>query len=497
MGFFDAISSIGEGLAQTAVQSVSDQTGINVGSALTALFGGSQTAGGENLQNLQTTVASSGLPPAAISQLKASLETQGRLVADLGGTVASISGTLANFQADFDQIESDLAAIHLQQLYQAWQTSNIPNSALVVVANTAYQQYSDFLSDYTGTPTSAVTDFLTSLNGLNSPEAVVQQIHENIVGRDQQKGLLQLWTEMVTPLIVRYTIDYRDAVQQYMRYYQQLVFAQLCATNLAMEAATFSGAADLAAAAWTSYQQAVAAQENVFISSLIPLVSAGGTDPRAWIKGSFNFSDVVMAQAALQLNPGLITLPADPTADSAYIEPSAVFERAESLLASLAVTDPPTQRIVVYVTYVDGVIAGVVSPVALTLSSTNGQPPVAASSEAILGPFILSGFSDYNFWTGAIGTTGRFWVKRFVYTGDALQSGTYTVTNMNGVNGLVAMDTYASTGDEGALGESGGPAPFMNGNVWKYPLSVDPTSPFAFMNFLAYCTPYFPGYNPF
>jgi hypothetical protein len=298
----------------------------------------------------------------------------------------------------------------------------------------------------------------------------------------------------VTPLIVHYTIDYRDAVQQYMRYYQQLVFAQLCATNLAMEAATFSGAADLAAAAWTSYQQAVAAQENVFISSLIQLVSAGGANPRVWIKGSYNFSDVVMAQSALQLNPGLITLPADPAADSAYIEPSAVFERAESLLASLAVTDPPTQRIVVYVTYVDGVIAGAVSPVALTLSSTNGQPPLAASSAAILGPFILSYTIDYNFENDLNGlAAGRFWVKRFVYTVDALQSGTYTMTNMNGVNGLVPMETYASTGDAGSLGWSRGPIPFMNRDVWKYPLSVDPTSPFAFMNFLAYCTPYFPA----
>ncbi|HEY6213479.1 MAG TPA: hypothetical protein VIW45_14405 [Vicinamibacterales bacterium] len=495
MGFFDAISSIGEGLAQTAAQAISDKTGINVGSTLTALFGGGQTQGGQNMQSLETTVASSGLPPAAISQLQTSLETQGQLVADLGGTVASISGTLASFKESFDHIESELSAIHQQQLFLAWQTPNTANNQFVVAANTAYQTYSNFLADYTNTPTSEVTGFLNNLDGLNSPANIVQQIQENIVGQDQQKGLLQLWSAMVTPLIANYTIDFRDAVQQYMRYYQQLVYAQLSATNLEMEAATFGGDGDRAARAWTRYQQAVASQENVFIGSLIALVAAG-TNALAGPTGPYNLSDALQWQADLQLNPGLITLPADPAASSAYFEPSPIFRNAEALLASLAVTDPPAQRVVVYVTYVDGVIASIVNPVALTLSS-NGQPPLTASSAAILGPF--TDYSDYNFEDSAVGVGDwAFWVKRFVYTGDALQSGTYTVTNINGVNGLIPMETYASTGDAGALGPDGaggvgGPVAFMNGNVWKYQLSVDPTSPFDFMNFMAYCTPYLPN----
>ena len=53
MGFLDdAISNLGQSLAQTAVATVSDETGYNVGGALNALFGTGQTTGGQNLATL-------------------------------------------------------------------------------------------------------------------------------------------------------------------------------------------------------------------------------------------------------------------------------------------------------------------------------------------------------------------------------------------------------------------------------------------------------------
>jgi len=477
MGFFDdAISTIGRGLAETAANAIGEQTGVDLGGTVAYLFGGGQAVGGANLQNVEAAVASSDLPPAAITALEAALDGQRQTLSDIGAQLTSVSQTLQSFEEDFAQIENELAKIQQQQLFQNWQTVDTTITPFVAAINTSYQTYSSFLGDFQNTPQSLVSELMTYILDTNvGPADGVTTINALILGQDQAKGVLQLWSEMVTPLIQQGLLDYRDAVQQYTRYYQRLAYAELCATNLLMEAYNFNVDADQADIAWTNYKKAIASQETPFIRSLIPLVAAAST---FFLETNYYYSTFTASQSALQLNPGVQRLPGN--GSSAFYEPSAIFEAAESLLADLAVTAPTDRRIVAWMLYAGSYIANVVSPVELTLAG--GSATVSASSDAILGPYSYPSpgtiYVDYNFDTGS-----AFFVKRFVFSGEALADGAYTLTNLNGTNGLTPLETYLS-----GTGERTAP-PFMNDNITQYGLAIGGAQPFDFMNFMAYSTP--------
>jgi hypothetical protein len=476
MGFFDdAISTIGRGLAETAANAIGEQTGVDLGGTVAYLFGGGQTAGGAALQNAEAKVAKSNLPPDAIATVVATLDGQRQTLSDIGVQLTSVSQTLRSFTEDFAQIENELAKIQQQQLFQNWQTVDMTITPFATAITTSYQTYSSYLADFENTQPSDVSLLMTNIKDTNvGPADGVTAINALILGQDQATGVLQLWSEMVTPLIQQGLLDYRDAVQQYTRYYQKLAYAQLCATNLLMEAYNFTVDPDHACEAWKNYKQAIASQETPFIQSLIPLVAASATV----VHNDYTFT---AAHGALQLNPGVQLLPGNGT--SVFYEPSPVFEAAESFLANLAVTDPADRRIVVCMLYQGSFIGTIVSPAQLTLSA--GGTTVSASSETILGPYSYpapdSPYLDYNFCTA--GSSGTFFVKRFVFSGEALADGAYTLTNLNGTNGLTPQDTYLSSASNEAA-----PA-FMNDDITAYGLAISGAQPFDFMNFMAYDTP--------
>jgi hypothetical protein len=74
------------------------------------------------------------------------------------------------------------------------------------------------------------------------------------------------------------------------------------------------------------------------------------------------------------------------------------------------------------------------------------------------------------------------YLNRHVYAtapdGKPIPDGVYTLTNLNGHDGLVPIDTYGWS-----------KVPFQQPQVLGHRLQIGPASPFDFMNFAAYTMP--------
>ena len=485
----DAISTIGSGLAETAADEIGSATGINVGGVLGTLFGSGQTEGGQNMATLISQLADNwsgsqqqlAMLTTGIQQQQAELLSIGHQLTAIATAVGQISGEIAN-------IEQMLEKIDEQQLYSEWE--DVDNQLVEYLAqiDAGFQTY----GDYTGTPgtsTTLVTNLANDILNTNTgPKVALNAISAFILDDSQQKGVLQLWSNMVVPLVQQGLLDYREAAAEYIDYYRKLAYAQLRATNLVMEAFNFDGNATLAAGFWNQYRGAILAQETTFITWLVPIVAAGSA---VTIVNENYVVTYSASHAATQLNPGIQRLQGNGQTE-AYYSPSEIFRAAEELLANLYVTGAGDRRIVVHMLYQSGSPVGpLVGAVQLPLTTPQGgQQFMPTASARLGGPFAYPGTStawmDFNFDMGIIPST--FYLKRFVYAQDAghptaLPDGDYRIVNLNGTNGLIPLETYI-------VGDTNCPKPaFLDDTVLAYTLHVDGAQRFDFANFLAYNIP--------
>ncbi|HEY4115762.1 MAG TPA: hypothetical protein VGM17_17025 [Rhizomicrobium sp.] len=500
MSFLDsAISSIGQNLAKTATDQISQSTGINVGGALGYLFGNGQASGGANMDALGPAIAQAfAQQQQTLTLLQAELYQQSQALAAMGQQLVGIASALTQITGMIQNLEQMLQKIGQEQLFQAWQAVDNQMTNYIAAIDAAFATYGNYLSSYKTTPSSEVSLLIQNILNVNvGPVVGLRAIHDFMIGGGQARGTLQLWSLMVVPLVQQGVLDYRLAVRQYFQYYQKLTYAQLKAVNLVMEAYTFNNDPNNARNAWTQYRRQLLSQEDGFITWLVPLVYAGvqgGVFPLGPSQSSVvNFTAY---DASMQLNPGVQAVRGDTDIGDSFYAPSQVFEDAEQLLANLYVTGPSARRIVVHMLYPNGAgISTLLDGLNLTLSSVGSAETVQPVSNSRLGgPFQFPRmpqdyspmFPDQNIYTG-----NGFYLKRYVYSGDGgtgLANGQYNVTNLNGHDGLVAMQTYLTT--ERGLNK----APFQQHDIVTYPMEIDNADKFDFMNFVAYSVPsIYPG----
>jgi hypothetical protein len=352
-------------------------------------------------------------------------------------------------------------------------------------------------------PASEVSTLMNdAISPTGGPADSMAVINSFIVVEGQAKGVLQLWSEMVSPSVAAGQLDYRSAVDQYTTYYKRLVSAQLLAANVLVEAHNYLNDKG-AKGAWDSYKTLVLAQEDEFIQWLVPLVYSGveaylSTPPAGPKPVGPLFT---YYEASMQLHAGLQAMPGD-AAGQGYYAPTSIFEDAEALLSTLSVTDPDDRRIVVHMVFSDDQSGTFKIPI--DGQSITIEPPKNSSrdrSRGYLGesnsvkvapahtaqfsysPFPLffqeGGFSSPDF-SFANGSHGEFlYLYRQVYSwstdaAGAPPDGSYQLTDLNGT--LPPMFTYA-----------GGKATnFQETKVLRHSLTVNPTSQVDFMNFGAY-----------
>lgn len=503
----DAISTLGRGLAQTAVGALSDASGFDVGNTLNVLFGNGQATAGQNLVKSQDDINSSNLPQADIQQLTSDINQQIVLITDLGNQLSSLANQVSALVADFGYLKDLLQKIQQEQLYITWADTHNSIIQASTVITTSYELYAGFLvegvdpSNKSG-PVLSLAGDITSPNGGAAERS--KEISGYLVDDNQYKGALQLWSNMVTPLIADGILDYRRAVNEYIAYYQHLAYIQLQAANLAMEGWNLLGESSQADAAWTQYRTQLANQEISFLNWLIAIVTTGT---------AFNLAGaypINAALAAVEINPmALIGGQSARSNPVPYYVPSLNFQRAEQVLAGLAVTQPSDRRLVIYMAY-DGSpsIRNVVENAEVTITAqANGHrrsthhshhphqsfsgTPIPPSSVQALGPFTTANGTDPlddNMKSQSV------WINRFVFETIELPNGSaapipdaaYSLTDINGSAGLTPIETYACYNDGGGSGPS---AKFLHDAMLSYTMHISGTGPFNFANFLAYVFP--------
>ncbi len=509
MSFFDdAILTLGRGLAQTAVQEANDATGYDVGGTLNFLFGNGQTTGGQVINNLTNELQSSNFPsgtltPDEFSYLQSSLEQQNGMLTAIGNQLTSIQATINSIYIQNTQIQNLLQTILNEQVYMEWAsldntlTHNYLNSI-----NSSYSVYVQMVSEFSNfTPKEVFTylnDLYTAFGGAN---ACVSGINLIIMGNGQNKSVLQLWSQMMCGFIQSGSLDYRDAIDQYMSYYKSLVFGQLRVTNLLMESCMFlnTDGKTPAADCFNAYQNALLSQEEIFIQFLIPLVHAGAT--YQVIPGRFSQTTF----GALQnLNPDYISLPNA----GAYYTPSQIFYNAEALLASLYCTGDSDRRIVVYMEYFglqqyqnllqnqQLVLKSTSSDNSTTIIPSNKQTLQFPNFFPFIPPIKLNpvNYKDFN-WCSSNGSINGISINRYIYSLNQealppifMPDGSYSVTVPNT---SPAMPLILSPANQlfNSLDPNSVNANFMTPGASNYVLSINDTSNFDFMNFLAYNYP--------
>jgi hypothetical protein len=495
----DAIGSIGQDLAKTAVDQLDQATGVNVGGTLAYLFGNEQASGGANMAELGPAVlAAFGQQQQTLSLLQAELYQQGEALAALGRQLTGIAMAISQITGMIKNIQQLLQKIGQEQLYQDWRLVDVQIAEYIDSIDTAFTTYGDYVSTFKTTPTNEVEQLVIEILSSNDgPKVGLGAIHDFIMSNGQARGVLQLWSAMVTPLVQQGQMDYRLAVKQYFQYYQSLAYAQLRATNLVMEGYNYNNDHANARKVWDRYTSYLLLQEDVFITWLVPLVYAGQQG------GVFKFTNdnwivnFTAYHSAMQFNPGVQYVRGDlETPGDAFYSPSQIFKDAEELLANLFVTGPKDRRIVVHMIYPDGFgINPLLDGLNLTLSPVGSTKTVSAvSANRLGGPYQFPRlpedynpfFPDQNIYNGAAG----FYLKRYVFSDNdgGLKDAQYRLTNLNGHNGLVEKATYM-TGEHGFP-----PTPFLQDNIVNYPLQVTAADKFDFMNFMAYATPIlYPG----
>jgi len=495
----DAVGNIGRELAKTAVDSLSQSTGVDVGGTLAYLFSNGQPEGGASMEALiQAVNEKFAGDPAQLALLQADRFQQSQALAALGVQLNAISAALASITGQIQNIEEMLKSIGQEQLYQNWQNVDNHLTNYLAAIDSAYSTYGDYVSAFKTTPTIEVTDLIEEILDVNvGPKVGLTAIYQFLMGDGEQRGALQLWSLMVTPLVQRGLLDYRLAVQQYFQYYEKLTYAQLKAANLLMEAYNFNHDPTQAKKAWKQYRTQLLSQEDTFVTWLVPLVYAG---VQGGVFASATASSTIVNftafDAAMQLNPGVQYVRGDArSVGDAFYTPSSVFMAAEQLLASLYVTGSSDRRIVVHMLYANGGgLPTLLSSLPLTLSRIGSRAPIGAVSRSRLGgPFPFPtlddrspAYPDQNIYEG-----DGFFLNRYVFVdsdGGGLTDGQYTLSDLNGHDGLVPMETYLASEDNLP------PAPFQQHSVVSYTLEVNTANPFDFMNFAAYTVPtLYPG----
>jgi hypothetical protein len=398
----------------------------------------------------------------------------------LGKQLTSIQNALAYMQADLDknfaEIEQQLQQINEEQLYLSWQVADQQISDYITQINTQYSTYAEYACNSTTTTQGEVTDLVSQITNTNDGAKVsLNGINSYVLGGGQSKSVFALWVAMITPLMQNGTIPYSGALASYMAYATKILYAQMQAINLIVEAYNEQGSNTNAQSEYGLYQTVATSQETAFLSALEQLqfnaIVPGASFAQGQPGGPYY---VAWSYDYFSLLQGLY-------AGANYITtycPTPARMAAEQLLAYAQAPKPGDRRIVVWMIYdasqtgiaPQGDYSGVVVPIQISSSAAAAGPvnPDATTTITTSALYLLP------YWSAPTTPWTRI-TRRNVFT--SIGDGAYTLFDMNA--------TYPPiTGSNQATDY------FMDPTVYlTYAMRVDAGQPFDFMDFSIYCDP--------
>ena len=382
---------------------------------------------------------------------------------ELGQELNTIESTLVNIEDELDAISKELAKIAQEQLYQAWETRDNDVQEIITKIKAQFQTLIQFAKNAKDTSKEEVDELVSNILNTNSGALVnLEQLQTLVLGSGQDKGVLQLWTDMVAPLTTKNTFPIGKALNSYLKYYVHIVSAQMRAANLLVQAFNKQQSRNNAMDSYRRYRKIANSQEVPFIKNIDFLIrnslSTGGTYGPIG-QGNFSFQYEYLPLMQSYFAGG---------AFKGEYQPSPIHRQAEEILSSAQAMGPKERRIVVWMVYPANFAISAPPPPGIDFGNLNLKiVEVGTDRENSSNPTlsqnipVITGESPHN-------------IRRFVY--ETVKSGDYRMVDMNGseyglppINGSAQKTVY-----------------FQEPFYLNYTLTVNNVTPFDFMDFLVY-----------
>jgi hypothetical protein len=297
-----------------------------------------------------------------------------------------------------------------------------------------------------------------SLNGINS----------FVSGDGEAKGVLELWREMVTPLIAAGQMTFAQASTSYMNYYMSILHAQMRAINLIVESYNQQNSNNLSKQEYQNYRSLLVNQEAPFLRALEELTYDT-------LQPGVSYTSTSATLEYFGLVQGLF-------ASGAWVAtyaPTPWRLAAEEMLAAAQAMQPSDRRIVVWMTYDDyfGLhptqdFSQVQIPIVLQSdSAAAASTPIQPDSTTTL----ISGPPQYKLTFNVPGN--QHLVRRNVFTTAITADGFYQLSDMN--------NAYPpQAGSNQTMNYFMDPETYLS-----YYMRVDAQQQFDFMDFAVYIDP--------
>jgi hypothetical protein len=359
----------------------------------------------------------------------------------------------AEMRQGFADIKQELVKLHMDNLYLQWQEKDVGVQAAITQISTQYGRYIEYAQNGATTTKAQVNELVKEiLNTNNGAEPSLQQINSLVLSVGMSKGVLQLWQEMVSPLVAKGVISYGAASAAYLDYYGHILFGQARAAGLLVEAYNKNGDTNNAKATHTNYRRILRGQEAELLKNLEPAFFAATTEGSTWL--GYNKSlDYFLVWQALMAQGSYV---------SSY-RPTLERQAAEDLLASAYSLLPNERRIVVLMVVPYGGTEFKNATPNLIPAGESGKPIPPDSVTNTMLQVTVKGRDE------------EWLLRRFLYTTD-ISDGTYRLDP-------AINDKYPPR-----TGSAGKTWYFLDSFYSDYILSVDPGSPNNFLDFSPYPT---------
>jgi hypothetical protein len=394
----------------------------------------------------------------------------------LGAQLNSVQTSINNLQNELEvfsaEILAELQELEEEQLYLTWSTKNAAVLENLTHVRVQYDRYTDYANSPEETSRTSVNELVTQILDTNvGTEVAMCNLNELILGEGEDKGVLELWQEMMSPLLVQRKRVWQEAIDNFQRYYLTIVTAQAQAINLLVEAFNQRGNHALTKEKWNDYKRLILSQEDLFLKNFDLLILDSESNTR-WADSTkwhykFTYYDGIDLRS-----PGGI-------AD--WYQPRVERESAEKLLYNACSRAENSRRIVIHMIYpqryspipdesTDWFPFPNLENVEIQLVSANDQFGTSIQATTIqLIPIIEE----------EVIFDSRF-IKRFIFDfPNDLPDGDYRMKDINGIDGLKTIECKFS-----------GLINFQRAKVLSFFLTLSVDKTFAFMDFCPYSAPF-------
>jgi hypothetical protein len=372
----------------------------------------------------------------------------------------AVSAMRLELKNDMNYIQEELREIKEEQLYIAWEVRDNDLQEYITQINVQYKRFSDYANNPKETSKLEVSNIVEDiLNTNNGAANAMAQIHTILIGSGKDKGVLQLYSDMIEPVIMSGKQSCYTALDSYFNYYIDAAYAQQRALYLLIEAFHQQENNPLAKSQRINYQKFVKSQEIPFLSTIDKML-------RQEIKEERN---ILEYSKAVQDYSGQGYY-------AAHYNPTQPRAKAERILANSLCLDVTQKRLVVWMIYptlssggvlydkrdFDGLTINVC--IAGNESSSGISPSYSHIVTTIEG---YTGGTLYDLYT----TDHKY--KRMVF--EDLPGGSYGLKDMNDIPGLEPVDGSNQKVDY-----------FQDPKYLNYQMIINDTQKSNFMDFSVY-----------